>query len=77
MLDNNLKEKLHHYIDIADEKKLAAIYTLVEEDIATEMLELELEERLTNFETNPTDALSFEQLVNGARQQYQNKQAFK
>ena len=36
MLDNNLKEKLHHYIDIADEKKLAAIYTLVEEDIATD-----------------------------------------
>jgi hypothetical protein len=77
MSDINLKEKLHHYIDIADEKKLAAIYTLVEEDIATEMLELELEKRLADFETNPTDTLSFEQLVNGAREQYQHKQVFK
>jgi len=77
MLDNNLKEKLHQYIDVADEKKLAAIYTLVEEDIATGMLELELEERLKDFERNPSDTFSFDQLVNGARQQYQHKQTLK
>jgi hypothetical protein len=29
-----LKEKLHQYIKAADEKKLNAIYTMVEEDIA-------------------------------------------
>ncbi len=77
MFDDNLKEKLHHYIDIANEKKLAAIYILVEEDIASVMLENELEERLADFETNPEDTLSFEQLVNGARQQYQHKQSVK
>lgn len=77
MLNNNLKEQLHHYIDVADEKKLAAIYTLVEEDITTEMLELELEARLADFETNPTEALNFEQLVNNARQHYQHKQSIK
>jgi hypothetical protein len=29
----SLREKLHHYIDIADEQKLRAIFKLLEEDI--------------------------------------------
>lgn len=28
-----IKEKLHHYIDVADENKLNAIYTLLENEI--------------------------------------------
>jgi hypothetical protein len=31
--DMTLREKLHKYIDIADKKKLEAIYVLVENDI--------------------------------------------
>lgn len=29
----NIKQKLHHYIDVADEKKLQAIYTILEDEI--------------------------------------------
>jgi uncharacterized protein YutD len=32
----NIKERLHHYIDVADEKKLQAIYTILEDDIEGE-----------------------------------------
>ncbi|HVU57806.1 MAG TPA: hypothetical protein VHD83_22245 [Puia sp.] len=33
MEPSSLKQKLHHYIDIADEKKLQAIYTILEDEI--------------------------------------------
>jgi hypothetical protein len=29
----SLRDKLHHYIDVADEQKLQAIYVLLEDDI--------------------------------------------
>jgi len=29
----SLRDKLHHYIDVADEQKLQAIYVLLEEEI--------------------------------------------
>ena len=32
----SIKEKLHHYIDVADEKKLQAIYTILEDEIEGE-----------------------------------------
>lgn len=35
-MEPNLKQKLHHYIDIADEKKLQAIYTILEDEIEGE-----------------------------------------
>jgi hypothetical protein len=32
----SLKQKLHRYIDVADEKKLQAIYTILEDEIEGE-----------------------------------------
>lgn len=36
MASSSIKEKLHHYIDTADEKKLHAIYTILEDEIEGE-----------------------------------------
>ncbi|MCW3126352.1 MAG: hypothetical protein JWO03_2010 [Bacteroidetes bacterium] len=36
MTTTAIREKLHHYIDGADDKKIKAIYTILAEDIATE-----------------------------------------
>ena len=36
MAPTTIKEKLHHYIDTADEKKLQAIYTILEDEIEGE-----------------------------------------
>ena len=32
----SMRNKLHHYIDVADEKKLHAIYTILEDEIEGE-----------------------------------------
>lgn len=34
MTTNAIKQQLHHYLEVADSKKLKAIYTMVEDDIA-------------------------------------------
>lgn len=36
MEEASIKQKLHHYIDVADEKKLQAIYTILEDEIEGE-----------------------------------------
>ena len=33
MKSSEIRKKLHHYIDTADEKKIKAIFTMVEEEI--------------------------------------------
>ena len=38
MEPSSIKQKLHHYIDVADEKKLQAIYTILEDEIEGECM---------------------------------------
>ena len=33
MITATIRQRLHNYLDVADEKKLKAMYTMVEEDI--------------------------------------------
>jgi hypothetical protein len=54
MTNIQLRQKLHQFIDVAEEKKLKAIYVMVEEDIEihsllTDKQKAELDERLEDY----------------------------
>ena len=51
---DTLREKLHHYIDIAGERKVQAMYVMLEEEIEyvdgyTEAFKKELDKRYTSY----------------------------
>ena len=54
MIQASVKEKLHEYIEHADEKKIQAIYTLVENDIE-DRSSLYDEETLNSFRATSAD----------------------
>ena len=64
-----IREKLHDFIDHADDKKVEAIFTLVEGEI-TEKLNWwedeefvkELDQRVEDYESGKTKAVSWEQI---------------
>ena len=64
-----IREKLHEYINHADDKKVEAIYTLVESEIDEKyewwedkgFLE-ELDRRVADYESGKTKAVSWEQI---------------
>jgi len=64
-----IRERLHEYIDFADDKKINAIYTIVEDEIVEE-LDLwedkeflqELKSRLDDIETGHDDSLTWNEV---------------
>lgn len=53
----NIKEKLHHYIDNVEERKLQAIYIMLENEIEqvedyTDEFKTKLDERLAAYQSN-------------------------
>lgn len=67
MTTNQIRERLQEYIRFADDKKVEAIYTMVENEI-NEELDLwndraflsELDKRLSDFENNKVESSSWE-----------------
>jgi len=67
MTTNQIRERLQEYIRFADDKKVEAIYTIVENEI-NEELDLwndqaflaELDKRLSDFENNRVESSSWD-----------------
>jgi hypothetical protein len=73
MTTETIRERLHEYIRFADDKKVNAIYTMVEDEIVEE-LDLwedkdflnELKDRLEKFESGETKSVPLDQVIQNA-----------
>lgn len=68
----SLRDKLHQYIDIADEQKLQAIYTLLEDEINWSYTKEDIElfhQRRQNHLNGTSQSYTAEESLNAARQQ--------
>ena len=60
MNTENIRQQLHGYLEIADDKKINAIYTMVEDEIKETIVEYTLE-----FKTEPDRRVSY--YLNGGK----------
>jgi hypothetical protein len=68
----SLRDKLHPYIDVAEEQKLQAIYTLLEDEINWNYTKEEIEQfhqRRQNHLNGTNQSYTAEESLNAARQQ--------
>jgi len=83
MTTSTIRERLHTYLDIADDKKVKAIYALVEEDIVenAEMNDhwkdpefvAEMNRRAAEMESGAVKGSSWEEVHNRVRQKAKAK----
>ncbi|RYZ93670.1 MAG: hypothetical protein EOP47_29335 [Sphingobacteriaceae bacterium] len=68
MTTGQIKQRLHEYIDIAEDKKLKAIYTLLQNDLSDEYelsdeQKTELDRRLSNHEQGIGKSYTWEETI--------------
>ncbi|MCI0750736.1 MAG: hypothetical protein L0Y35_02765 [Flammeovirgaceae bacterium] len=76
-----IREKLHHYIETAKDKKVKAIFAMVEEEIEksegiwTDDFLKELNRRKSDFETGNTPGRSWHEVKKTAKKSLRSKSA--
>lgn len=64
MTTSSIRQKLHSYLELADDKKVKAMYTILEEDIEDLTIEYpdelknELDKRLENLKSGKSKSIS-------------------
>lgn len=59
-----LRQQLHQYVETADDKKIKAIYTIVQDEIGkseveySEELKADLDRRYASYKKNPSSAIT-------------------
>ncbi len=79
MTTATIREKLAEYLKVADDKKVKAIYTMVEDEIATatndwdDAFEKELKHRSESFQNGTAKTFSWEETKTAAIAKVQSK----
>lgn len=64
MTTSIIRQKLHNYLEVADDKKIKAIYAIMEVDVEEKALiysdeiRADLDNRLANYEADKTNVIS-------------------
>ena len=67
MNTNAIRQKLHSYLEVADDKKVHAIYSMIEEEVEsssveyTDELKAELDSRSENYQAGKTKVFTAEE----------------